>query len=130
MPQRTSDTQKSSPLSSKGGRKKYKTQKKETKEVGTELSPGKEVLKREKFPNTRKPSHCRICAKLWKHRGQHKRGKKINKQFKIADCEPYGNSPSGEAEQMPAPATSKRGLGREAWAAFLRLRIGPECPRG
>ena len=31
--------------------------KKETKEVGTELRPGKGVLKREKFPNTRKHSH-------------------------------------------------------------------------
>ena len=46
----------SSPVSLKGGRKKYKT-KKETKEVGTELHPGKGVLKREKFPNTRKHSH-------------------------------------------------------------------------
>ena len=62
--------------SSKGGRKKYKRQKKETKEGGTEFRPGKGVLKREKFPNTRKPSHCRICAEFWKHRGQHKREKK------------------------------------------------------
>ena len=53
------------PNSSKGGRKKYKRQKKkETKEGGTEFRPGKGVLKREKFPNTRKPSHCRICAEL------------------------------------------------------------------
>ena len=29
---------------------------------------------------------------------------------------------------MPAPATSKRGLGREVWAVLLRVRIGPECP--
>ena len=31
---------------------------------------------------------------------------------------------------MPAPTTSKRGLGREAevWAALLRVRMGPECP--
>ena len=36
-------------MSSKGGRKKYKT-KKEIKEVGRELCPGKGVLKREKFP--------------------------------------------------------------------------------
>ena len=80
-----------------------------------ELHPGKGVLKREKFPNTRKPSHCRICAELWKHRGQHKREgkKKKNKQLKIADCEPYGNSPSGEAAQTPAHGISKRGLGRE-----------------
>ena len=39
-----------------------------------------------------------------------------------------GNSPSGEAVQMPASATSKAGLGREARAALLRVRIGPECP--
>ena len=45
--------------------------KKETKEVGTELCLGKGVLKREKFPNTRKHSHCRVCGEPWKHRGQH-----------------------------------------------------------
>ena len=43
---------------------------------------------------------------------------------------PNGNSPSGEAAQTPAPATSKRGLGREAWAALLRVRTRPECPKG
>ena len=41
---------------------------------------------------------------------------------------PNGNSASGEAAQMPAPATSKRGPGREARAALLRVRTGPECP--
>ena len=41
---------------------------------------------------------------------------------------PNGNSPSREAAQTPAPTTSKRGLGREARAAFLRVRIWPECP--
>ena len=51
------------PNSSKGGRKKYKRQKKRQKRKG--------VLKREKFPNTRKHSHCRVCAEPWKHRGQH-----------------------------------------------------------
>ena len=43
---------------------------------------------------------------------------------------PNSNSPSGEAAHMPAPATSKRGLGREARAALLRVRTGPECPEG
>ena len=43
---------------------------------------------------------------------------------------PNGNSPSGEAAQMPASATSKRGLGREARAAFLRVRTESECPEG
>ena len=41
-----------------------------------------------------------------------------------------GNSPSGEAVQTPASSTSKRGLGREAWAALLRVRTEPECPEG
>ena len=43
---------------------------------------------------------------------------------------PSGNSPSGEAAQTPAPAISKQGLGREAWAALLRVRARPECPEG
>ena len=43
---------------------------------------------------------------------------------------PNSNSPSGEAAQMPASATSKWGLGREVQAALLRVRTGPECPEG
>ena len=43
---------------------------------------------------------------------------------------PNGNSPSGEAVQMSTSTTSKRGLGREAWAALLRVRTKPECPKG
>ena len=43
---------------------------------------------------------------------------------------PNGNSPSREAAQTHASATSKRGLGREAWAALLRVRTKPECPKG
>ena len=30
----------------------------------------------------------------------------------------------------PVSTTSKQGLGREARAAFLRVRTGPECPKG
>ena len=37
---------------------------------------------------------------------------------------------SREAVQMPVSATSKWGLGREAQAALLRVRIRPECPEG
>ena len=39
-------------------------------------------------------------------------------------------TPNGEAAQTPASATSKRGLGREARAALLRVKIWPECPEG
>ena len=47
--------------------------------------------------------------------------KKINKQLKIADCEPYGNSPSGEAAQTPAHGISKQGLGRETGRGLCPL---------
>ena len=43
---------------------------------------------------------------------------------------PNGNSPSREAVQMPASATSKGVLGREEQAALLRVRTRPECPEG
>ena len=39
-------------------------------------------------------------------------------------------TPSGEAVQTLASATSKRGLGREVLAALLRGRTRPECPEG
>ena len=39
-------------------------------------------------------------------------------------------TPSREAAQTLASATSKRGLGREAQSVLLRVRIGPECPKG
>ena len=40
---------------------------------------------------------------------------------------PNGSSPSREEAQM---RTSKWGLGREVRAALLRVRTGPECPKG
>ena len=39
-------------------------------------------------------------------------------------------TPSREAAQTPSSATSKPGLGREALAALLRVRTGPECSEG
>ena len=52
------------------------------------------------------------------------------KKPKPTDYVPNGNSPSGEAAQTSASATSKQGLGREVQAALLRVRTGPECPEG
>ena len=48
-------------------------------------------------------------------------GRKINKQLKPTDYEPYGNSPRGEAVQTPASAISKRGLGREVQRGLHHL---------
>ena len=39
-------------------------------------------------------------------------------------------TPNREAAQTLASATSKRGLDREAWAALLRIRTRPKCPKG
>ena len=39
-------------------------------------------------------------------------------------------TPNGEVAQMLVSATSKQGLNREAQAALLRVRTGPECPEG
>ena len=37
---------------------------------------------------------------------------------------------SGAAAQMLPSPPSKWVLNREAWAALLRVRTGPECPEG
>ena len=37
-------------------------------------------------------------------------------------------TPSGEVAQMLTSAISKWGLSREAQAALLKVRTGPECP--
>ena len=44
-----------------------------------ETYPGEGVVKEEKFPNTRKPSHPWVCGEFWDLRGQHNWEEKINK---------------------------------------------------
>ena len=39
-------------------------------------------------------------------------------------------TPSREAAHTLSSTTSKWGLDREAWAALLRVRTGPESPEG
>ena len=47
------------------------------------MYPRKGVLK-EKFPNTRKHSHWRVCGKFWNLRGQHNQeAKQINKTYRL-----------------------------------------------
>ena len=49
--------------------KKNKLKKK--KELGMETHSGEGVMKEEKFPNSRKPSHWQVCGEFWNLRGQH-----------------------------------------------------------
>ena len=39
-----------------------------------ETHPVDGVVKEEKFPNTKKPSHWCVCEEFWNLRGQHNRG--------------------------------------------------------
>ena len=93
-----------------------------------ETQPGNEVVKEEKFPNTRKPSHWRVCGEFWNLRGHHNWEENINKYTPQITC--LMATPSGEIAQTLASATSKWGLNREARVALLRIRTGPECPEG
>ena len=111
--QRTPGTQKGSPFSSKRSRAKYKRQRDKIVRDGDH--PGEGVVK--KFPNTRKPSHQRVCREFWNLRGQHKReGKNKNKTPQNMHL---ALTPSGEIAQKLASATSKRGLKMEAWVVCL-----------
>ena len=50
-----------------------------------ESHPGKGVMKEEKFPNTRKPSHQQVCGEFWNLKGQHNReGKKKRSSVGLA----------------------------------------------
>ena len=98
--------------------------KRETKELDTETCPGEGVVKAEKFPNIKKPFHQRVCGKFWNLRGWHNREEK-NKSSQMTFLT---TPPSREIAQTLASIISKQGLNREAWAALLRVRTGPECP--
>ena len=114
--QRTQGTQKGNPFSSKGGRTKYKRQK-ERQELGMETGPGEGVVKEEKLPNSRKPSHRWVCGEFWNLRGQHNlEGEKKKKHPQNMHLTAM---PSGELVQMFTSIISEQGLNREAWVACL-----------
>ena len=81
-----------------------------------ETHPRKGVVKEEKFPNTRKPSHQRVYGEFWDLRGQHnrERKKKTSPQNMHLTA-----THSGDVAQMLTSTTSKWGLNREEWAAGL-----------
>ena len=47
-----------------------------------ETHPRQGVVKEEKFPNTRKPSHWWVCGEFWSLKGQHNwEGKKSHRLY-------------------------------------------------
>ena len=62
----------------------------------------------EKFPNTRKPSHQRVCGEFWNLRGQHNGREK--KKYRISALTTI---PSGEIAQMLTSVV------RRGWVACL-----------
>ena len=62
---------------------KYKRQK-ERQELGIETCHREGVVKEEKFPNTRKPSHQRVYGEFGNPKGQHNQnGKKIHREYML-----------------------------------------------
>ena len=103
-------------MSSKGGRKKYKSQKDKRGRDGAPSQEGR--LKKRSFQTPGNSLTAESVASLGTTEGNVTGRKK--KKLNPTDYDPNRNSPSGEAAQTPAPASSKRGLGREVRAALLK----------
>ena len=72
-----------------------------------ETHPGEGVVVKEKFPNSRNPSHRRVCGQFWNLTGQYNQEeKKKNPQNMRLNA-----TPSGEVAQMLVSATSEGGRG-------------------
>ena len=87
-----------------------------------ETRPREGVMKEEKFPNTRKPSHWRICRDFWNLRGQHNREEKR----KPTEYVPNLNS---QQRSSPEAHVCQQRAGAEQGGAdcMLRVRTRPEC---
>ena len=98
----------------------------ETKDLGMETCSGEGVVKKEKFPHNRNPSHRWICGEFWNLRGQHNwEGKKKTKTEYM---------PNHNCQQRVSPEAhncyQQVGAG-QAQAASSDLRVRPrlECPK-
>ena len=84
-----------------------------------EAHPGEGVVKEEKFPNIRKPSHWRVCGEFWNLRGQHSREEKTKTKTKNPQITRLTSTPSGEVAQTLASINNEWGLNREVLDACL-----------
>ena len=67
----------------------------------------KGVMKEEKFPNTRKPSHQRVCGEFWNLRGQHNREGKKKKTSRVGLARPPEGSDSTPPLSVPLCVSSQ-----------------------
>ena len=99
-----------------------------TKDLGMETQPREGVVKEKKFPHSMKPSHRLVYGEFWSLRGQHNQErKKENPQNTHLTS---NTSREGEVAQMLTSNISELGVGRQARAALLvlRVRLRPDCP--
>ena len=92
-----------------------------------EICPREGVVKEEKFPNTRKPSHWQVCGEFWNLRAQH--NWEENKNKKSTDYVPNCNS-----HQRSSPNVhvyhQRAGAGQGGGDCVFRVKTRPECPEG
>ena len=77
---------------------------------------------KEKFPNTRKPSHQQVGGQFWNLRGQQnweKQNPCINTCLTAI--------PSGKVAQTLI-SSHQRGAGQGGAGCMFKVRTGPECP--
>jgi len=81
---------------------------------------------KEKFPNTRKPSHNRVCGEFWNLKGQH------NEEEKQTNKNPTIYVPKRNSQHrssLDADICQLRAGAEQVGAScMLRVRTGPECP--
>jgi len=87
-----------------------------------ETHPAEEVMKEEKFPNTRKPSHRQVCGEFWNLTGQHNPKEKKNTD--------YAHNRNSQRSSSPDAPICRQRMGAEQGGpgCMLRARTGSECP--
>ena len=87
-----------------------------------ETQPGEGVVKEEKFPNNRKPSHQRVCGVFWNLRGQHNWEKHTHTQNTRLMATQHRSCPDAHVCYQQEEA------GQGGAGCMVRVSTGPECP--
>ena len=91
-----------------------------------ETHPAEGVLK-ERFPNTRKPSHQQVCGEFWNLRRQHNQ-EETNKQTNKKSID-YTANCNSQWRCSPDAHVCHQCVGAEQGGGgyILKVRTGPEC---